>query len=187
VPTSLSRARISATDPVYFISRAESYFLQAEAVARGWTNGTGNDATLYNAGVDASFAQAGVTRPAGLYPYPTSGSFATKLDTIITQKWVALAGTKQGLEAYFERNRTGIPANSAVASPTPTASNGAYTAGGALAPGYIPGQFTYPAQGVTSGGKYPRRLLFPNVERTRNPNTPPQVNILVPVWWDTRP
>ena len=191
VPTTVSRARIAPTAPVYYFSLAEVYFLQAEAVVRGW--GTGDAKALYESGVRASFSQlatemaksfptdtsfadlnqatatALLAPGTGAYAFPTTGTQQEKLKAIITQKWVALAGTYQGLEAYLERNRTDIPKTSAVARTTDA--------------GYVPGEFVYPVEGVTNG-KFAKRLIFPEFERTRNSNTPAQVDITVPVWWD---
>lgn len=150
-PLSVSRALIEPDAPVYFISEAESYFLQAEAALRGW--GTGDAAALYNAGVDASFEQLGVDR-GGRYPFP-GGSFEEQLEAIITQKWVALAGTYQGLEAYLEQLRTGYP-----------------------------DFLDYPVEGVT-GGVFAKRLPLPNIVSQRNPNAPQTpVPITTPIWWD---
>ncbi|MFC5272231.1 SusD/RagB family nutrient-binding outer membrane lipoprotein [Adhaeribacter terreus] len=183
-PLSVSRARISPTAPVYLISEAESYFLQAEAIVRGW--GTGDAQQLYEEGVRASFAQLASDFPevedvaqadvnallAGPYAFPATGSTADKLKAIITQKWVALGGTKQGIEGYIERNRTNIPATSAV--------------GRSTAAGYIPGEFVYPVEGVTGNGKFAKRLLTPETERTRNPNSAGAASktITDQVWWD---
>lgn len=172
VPASVSKVRIGATDPVYFVSVAESYFLQAEAVLRGF--GTGDAQALYEAGVAAAFEQEGLDGTAfysagGPYEFPVAGTVEQKLETIIMQKWVALAGTFQGIESFFEQNRTGYPRISPVA-----ASDAAY----------VPGQLTYSIEGVTPGKQFPRRLLFPDTERSRNPNTPVQVPITEPVWWD---
>ncbi|MBK0401991.1 SusD/RagB family nutrient-binding outer membrane lipoprotein [Adhaeribacter sp. BT258] len=193
-PLSVSRARISPTAPVYLISEAESYFLQAEAVVRGW--GTGDAQQLYEAGVRASYAQlvaefsdvSSVADPildrngrsdstanaklAGVYAFPATGSTADKIKAIITQKWVALGGSKQGIEGYLERNRTNIPATSAVGRSTAT--------------GYIPGEFVYPVEGVTGNGNFAARLLTPETERTRNPNAAGAASktITDKVWWD---
>jgi hypothetical protein len=167
LPASVSRARILPAAPVYFISEAESYFLQAEAALRGF--GTGSAEALYQAGINASFEQLGVARPANSYPFP-AGGFEEMLEAIIQQKWVALAGTKQGVEAFLERNRTNYPRTSPV-----RASN----------PAYVPGQITYPAEAVTVGQAFPKRLLWPSIERTRNrANTPVQEPLTKEVWWD---
>lgn len=172
-PTATSRALINATDPVYFISEAESYFLQAEAVLRGY--GTGDVKGLYDAGVMAAFAKYGLDGTAfvdagGAYEYPASGTMEEQLEAIIVQKWASMAGS-QGLESFEEHNRTGYPKY----SPVP-ASDIAYE----------PGEFTYPIEGVTGNGNWAKRLLFPDTERSRNPNTPAQVPITTKVWWDQK-
>ena len=72
------------------------------------------------------------------------------------------------LEAFFEHNRTGYPRYSAVYSNVA---------------GYIPGQFVYPKNGVTNG-QFAKRLIFPDIERSKNPNTPPEEPVTKKVWWD---
>lgn len=167
----LSTPNLKALDYVYFISAAESYFLQAEAVARYGVSG--NAATLYNSGVQASFTKlnlmwdhdddtttAIVPLPASnytatdsIYEFPSSGTFEEQLEAIITQKWVSMANS-QSLEAFFEQNRTGFP-----------------------------NFYTVAVNNVTSGF-FPRRLTYPQSERLRNPNNVPPVKPLTePVWW----
>ena len=165
-----------ATDPVWFISAAESYFMQAEALER-YFGGAGAP-EMYNAGVTAAFAQAGLSAaaaafiaPGGRYAYPATGSFEQKLEAIITQKWASLPGS-HALEAFFEHNRTGYPAVSPIYSTTP---------------GYIPGRWVYSRNGVTGPGNFPERFPFPDYERSRNRNTPPDANpsfpVIAKVWW----
>jgi hypothetical protein len=156
-----------ATDPVWFISEAESYFMQAEARERYFA-GAGAKA-LYDAGVTAAFEQLGLAPGAlltGAYAYPTTGTFQQKLEAIIVQKWASFPGTHD-LEGFFEKNRTGFPKTSPVYSTDPT---------------YVPGQLVYSKNGVT-GGAFPKRLLFPDIERARNRNTPAEVPITTKVWW----
>ena len=81
------------------MSAAESYFLQAEAVLRGYLSGDAED--LYHAGITASFEYYGVPDAdnAAVTYYSQSGdanvywdnskSFDYKLNLIITQKWCA--------------------------------------------------------------------------------------------------
>src|SRR6185295_3086402 len=132
----------------------------------------GNNAqTLYNQGVTAAFADLGqdasaFIAPGGKYAYPTAGTLDQKIEAIIVQKWASLAYGSHALEAFFERNRTGYPKSSAVYS---TDVN------------YIPGQFVYSFNGVTGIGNYPKRMVFPDVERARNKNTPTEVPITTPV------
>lgn len=157
-----------ATDPVYFISKAESCFMQAEALER-CKGGVGAD-VMYNEGVKAAFAQNSLTPGTlltGAYAYPATGSFDQKLEAIIVQKWLSMVNS-HSLEAFFEQNRTGYPTISAVYS-----TNAAY----------IPGRFVYSANGVTGAGKFPKRFPFPDDERSRNKNTPAEVPITTKVWW----
>lgn len=157
----------SATDPVWFISEAESYFMQAEARERYFAGAGAKE--LYEAGVIAAFGQLGLTPGtllSGNYAYPVGGTFQEKLQAIIVQKWASFPGTHD-LEGFFEQNRTGYPKYSPVYSTSPT---------------YVPGELVYAKNGVT-GGAFPKRLIFPDVERGRNSNTPAEVPVTQKVWW----
>ena len=144
--------------PVIFMSEAESYFLQAEAAARGW--GTGNAEQLYNDGIELSFLYWGLTSAqfntykmqAGV-AFPAAGSTEQKLEAIITQKWVSMNGT-QNVESWTEWRRTGYP-----------------------------DFLTFSATTII-GDKFPTRILYPDSEVTSNPNTPPQKMVTDKVWWD---
>ncbi|WP_316841054.1 SusD/RagB family nutrient-binding outer membrane lipoprotein [Pedobacter gandavensis] len=165
-----SVAAQKATDPVWFISDSESFFMQAEALERYFA-GVGAEA-LYNQGIEASFTASGSSSDGfvgtgELYAYPTAGSFETKLEAIITQKWASLPGS-HALEAFFEQQRTGYPVTSPVYS---------------TADSYIPGQWVYAKNGVTGGGRFPKRLVWPASSRDRNINVPTEVPIYVKVWW----
>jgi hypothetical protein len=158
------------TDPVVFISLAESYFLQAEARERYYA-GAGAKA-LYDAGVLASFTAMGSNgasfiAPGGVYEYPT-GTLEQKIEAIIVQKWISCGYGVHYLEGFFEKNRTGYPKTSPVYS-----TNGAY----------VPGQFVISKNSVLAPGLLPKRLVFPEAEKQANPNTPAQVPLSTPVWW----
>lgn len=160
-----------ATDPVVFISAAESYFLQAEARAR-YFGGNGAKA-LYDEGVLASFASMGKNgssfiAPGGAYEYPSGGTLQQQIEAIIVQKWISFGYGVHYLEGYFERNRTGYPKTSPVYSTDPT---------------YVPGQFVVSKNSVLQPGAFPKRIPIPNEERTGNSNTPPSVPLTTPVWW----
>ncbi len=178
-PDKPSVANQSALEPVRFISAAESYFMQAEAIERYGV--AGNAKEKYDAGVNAAFSQfnfdvkkyGGITFDAtpflvvgGKYEYPVTGNLEEKIEAIITQKWVSCVGS-HSLEAFFETNRTGYPKVSAVIG-----SDDAYVAG----------QLTYSLEGTTSN-QFPKRLVFPDVEINRNPNTPAKVAVTEKVWW----
>jgi hypothetical protein len=159
----------AATDPVQFISGPESFFMQAEARERYFAGDQAQE--LYNAGVTAAFAFYGFDAstfigPGGVYAYPVSGTLDDKIDAIITQKWASLPGS-HSLESWFERNRTGFPLTSPVYSTDPL---------------YKPGQFVVSATSVI-GQAFPKRIVFPDNEVSRNINTPAQVPITSPVWW----
>lgn len=90
---------IAATYPVYFFTKEESYFLQAEAEARYGSAVVAQ--SLYEMGIKASLARYGLASNSFTYPY-------TGVESIIEQKWVASVN-KTSIEAYFDLNRTGYP------------------------------------------------------------------------------
>lgn len=144
--------------PVVFMSAAESYFLQAEAVVRGW--GTGNAQLLYNQAIAASFARWGLSETQAnafisqaSVAFPASGTTEEKIKAIIIQKWASMAGT-QNLEAWTEWRRTGYP------------------------------NFFEVSVSSNIGNKFPARILYPDSEVTRNANTPAQKTVSDKVWWD---
>jgi hypothetical protein len=162
-------------DPVWFISAAESYFLQAEAVARYGVSSSLSATELYQDGIKASFEANGLTdTQATTYytqaaiAYPAAGSLAAQIQAIITQKWVSNAQGTHALESFFDQERTGYPKDSPV-----------YT----TSDSYVVGQWVYSLNGVTTGKLFPKRLIFPESEYTTNKNTPAQVPLTTPVWW----
>jgi len=169
----LSTPKLSGLDPVFLISKSESYFLQSEAIVRGW--GTGSAKTAYDNGISASLEKFGITGadsiygPGSVYAFPASAPLDTLIKKIIVQKWIALANS-QSLESWIEQGRTHFPE----LSPVPT-TNAAY----------ITGQWTVSVNNVT-GNKLPKRLLFPESEIKRNPNTPALRPITDKIWWDTK-
>lgn len=135
---------ITATSPVYFFSKEEVLFLIAEAQARYGTAAAAEAA--YNAGIKASLVSLGLAENAQVYPY-------NGIKSIIEQKWVA-ATNKNGIEAFFDYNRTGYP-------------------------DFLSRSLT----SVFSGNERPRRLFYPGSERKTNANTPDRVALTTPVWW----
>ena len=108
----LEELNVSVLKGALVMPAFESYFLQAEAVQRGWL--TGNVKDLYESGVKASFAYLGLTA-ADATSYLTSAksmadwSVTTdKLTLIIFQKYIAFCGIN-GFESWCEYRRTGIP------------------------------------------------------------------------------
>lgn len=152
---------LSATAPGRLISAAESYYLQAEAVARGWA--TGDAKALFESGIKANFAtllltpaqaQAYIDAPASpASKFPAAGTTEQKVAAIITQKWFSFCGS-QGFEAWNEWRRTGYP--------------------------------TYIKKSQASklgNDNLPGRFIYPQAEVTRNGNFPGVVKIDVKVWW----
>lgn len=109
---------------------AELQFLLAEAAEKGLIDGSAQ--TYYENGVKSSFAYYGLTMPSDYLtrPQPAAyeGTKAERLAKIGLQKWVSLFF--QGMEAWFDWRRTGIPA----LKPGPSNQNG----------DKIPVRFRYP-------------------------------------------
>lgn len=103
--------------PVVLISAAQSNFLQAEAVLKGWVSGDAK--TFYENGIKASFrtllkGKAGdVDTAIAQYIGDSYGNWdsiptGNKLEAIITQKWISMTYT-HSFEAWAEYRRTGFP------------------------------------------------------------------------------
>ncbi|AHM63015.1 hypothetical protein D770_23850 [Flammeovirgaceae bacterium 311] len=133
-----------ATTPSAVMYAAEVYFLRAEGALRGWEMG-GTAQELYNEGIRTSIAQWSSATPAEVEAYinstatpvPTEdkfnspamtnipvlyqegADFETRLEQIITQKWLAVY--PDGREAWAERRRTGYPRGYAVMALRPAA------------------------------------------------------------------
>lgn len=144
-------------------STAESYFLQAEAAARG-LGATGDITSLFTQGVTASFTATGLTI-GNATAYIGSAADANiigattpdaKVKLIITQKYYAMTGL-QGFEAWTEYRRTGYP-NFLVISKA----------------------------SLLGGTLMPQRLLYPNSEAVSNLNFPGLIPVTTPVWWATK-
>ncbi len=155
-PDDISVLYVGPTDPVPFISEAESYFLQAEAAL---IYNLGDPKLMYDLGVLAAFAHFGLDGSSfiasgGAYEYPSAGTQDDKLEAIITQKWASMA-QYQGMEAWTEWRRTGYPAF-----------------------------FAEPVNTVLAAGEYIQRLPFPDSEYRSNSSTPTSPSLTSRVWWD---
>ena len=132
--TAMSSPNVMKDTPVQWMNYAEVCFLRAEGAARGWEMG-GTAEELYNAGIKASFEQYNIAgaeaysqltdkKPAGFVDaaltgkdkaavssvtikWSESATLETKLERIITQKWIAM--WPNGQEAWSEYRRTGYP------------------------------------------------------------------------------
>lgn len=161
-------ANAGKTAPVIFISTSESYFLQAEAALYGWG---GDPQELYESGITSSLEYWNEEIHEVL-----DGDEPVKLDSIVEvfidstvafpsgsqeEKLEAIITQKwvamtgmQNLEAWTEFRRTGYPS------------------------------FLIVSLNSKIGNKFPTRLLYPDSESTRNPNTPPQKPVDERMWWD---
>ncbi len=120
-----------ANQPFGVIMAAEAWFLRAEGALKGWNMGAGTAQTFYEAGINSSMRQWGITDAAAIAAYTSGNSTpialtdvvnsppltnipvawsadaSKQLEQIITQKWLAL--WPDGLEAWAEYRRTGFP------------------------------------------------------------------------------
>lgn len=122
---------ITPETPAILMTAAEIWFLRAEAALRGWTGENAGD--CYRKGIATSFAQWDVSMEDYLnserLPVDYIDAFSpennieahckittqwedtdtpeTKLEKIITQKWIAMF--PEGCEAWAEQRRTGYP------------------------------------------------------------------------------
>lgn len=99
--------------PMTLFTAAESYFLQAEAVERGFLSGDADE--LYESGIAASFALLGVKDPnsataanEAVDEYIASVPYDGEISTIIREKYIASVGYS-GFEAWCDYRRTGFP------------------------------------------------------------------------------
>ncbi|MGL5318784.1 MAG: SusD/RagB family nutrient-binding outer membrane lipoprotein [Bacteroidales bacterium] len=167
--TQVSIVKLDPTDAVYFMSAAEVSFLKAEAYAR--LNDAAKAKTNYEEGVTLAFERWGedattFIATGGAYAFDAANT-NSMLTCILTQKWIA-ATRCQAWDAWFDINRTGIPAL------------------GTTFPGeteYVWGQLT-PCIGTTIGaGQFPRRLLIPKSSSDYNPNAPKVIPLQDKQWW----
>lgn len=142
----------AASQGAPLMTAAESYFVQAEAVVRGYLT-AGNAQTLYQQGITASYEYLGVGGSSGspdalaqAYYSQTGvmnvswpGTTADQIQTILTQKWAALNGISNA-EAWNDWRRTGFPNVPLSKSPT-----------------------------LAAGSHIPYRYYYPNEEPTENP------------------
>nr|WP_121273651.1 RagB/SusD family nutrient uptake outer membrane protein [Pedobacter schmidteae] len=119
------------SDPLLWMMASEVSFLKSEGALRGWTmNGTAQQ--FYEQGISLSFAQYNVSGSLAAYiadntkkqvayniapaspavstitiKWNEADVFSTKLERLMTQKWIALYPL--GQEAWSEQRRTGFP------------------------------------------------------------------------------
>ena len=97
----------AATAPGVLMTYAELMFIKAEMAYKGIAS-AGNAAANYKEAITASFKQYNLTVSPDYLATNALKSGADGYTQIMEQKWIALFG--QGLEAWTEYRRTGIPA-----------------------------------------------------------------------------
>jgi hypothetical protein len=156
----------SFSQPAVVMLAAESYFLQSEAVLRGWITVSGETAqSLYEKGVTASFTYLGLSASQATTYFSQSGNkkttwaatagFQEQLALIIRQKWAAETWINE-LEPYNDYRRLHLPADIPLSS-----SN-------------------------LSTGIFPNRLLYPQREYDVNSKNVLLQGTITPgnkVWW----
>lgn len=170
--TTTSRAVLAATDPVYLMSAAESYFLQAECYVLD--NKLAEAKAKYDLGVTAAFDRWGLGSSAaaflavgGKYEFDTT-SEQTMKECVWRQKWIA-AVRSQAWDSFFEINRTGYPVYGTVDT-----RSGSYVVGN-LAPSI---------NTILPAGEFPRRLIYPKSSTDFNPNAPQtSIPMQTKMWW----
>lgn len=106
------------TSPIFIVKASSVLLARAEAADRGWT--TEVTATVYTAGVNASFEQWGLAVPAASYFLNANvalGAAGTNLPQIATQQYVAYF--PDGVQGWSTWRKTGYP----VLSPAPDGTN----------------------------------------------------------------
>ncbi|MEZ4987117.1 MAG: SusD/RagB family nutrient-binding outer membrane lipoprotein [Saprospiraceae bacterium] len=178
-------ARVGET-PQNILHASEVYFIRAEGALKGWNMG-GSAQELYNAGIDASMRQWGITDNAAIQAYQNLESTpvapqdflnspalnnapvkwaadeATQRLQIATQKWLALF--PDGIEAWADMRRSGLP----VLYPVANSDNG-----------------------DLPNGERPRRIPFIDYEKNTNSDAVEAAASLLggpdkattPLWWD---
>lgn len=151
--------------PAYLISAAESFFLQSEAILKGFLPGSSSGAkSAYEAGIIESFKLDGSTVAEAQNYFGNSTNPLVnwnlavianrQFEAIITQKWIANNGIN-GLECWTELRRTGFPTG------TPIGINN------------------------VSGGKPPLRLPYVQSEKAANQANIPVVDIFnTKIFWE---
>lgn len=99
---------VDSSQDGYIMTSAEAFFLLAEAYERGYL--TGDPATAYNNGIQASFDLLGSTNAPAYYGNPSISYAAStnKIESIMTQKWIAVNGIN-AIESWIDYTRTGFP------------------------------------------------------------------------------
>ncbi|EIA10303.1 SusD/RagB family nutrient-binding outer membrane lipoprotein [Flavobacterium frigoris] len=169
-----ARPKVTATTPVYLLTVAESYFLQAEALIR--YSGQSGAKEKYNLGVENSFKTYGLattgattlTATGAAYEFITGLGTEQAVRQVMIQKWAALANVNN-IEAYIETTRTKFP--EVVTFGTQD---------------YSKGNRVPSLTSILTAKTVPSILFYPQNEVDRNTNITQRTSITQKVWWDQK-
>lgn len=152
-----------ADKPVILMSPWEVWFLRAEADAR--YNTSDNGVAAFTSAVTSNFTYMGLASNAAAYitslNYASLSTLDEKLDVIGIQKWISLNGTQED-EGWIETRRFDRPASRL----------------------FTDGIFQSPPDSVLASGIFPSTWLYPESERSLNPNALPQRKNTDAIFWD---
>ena len=149
------------SNSVILMSPWEVWFLRAEAAAR---YGTSDDETVaFENAIDLNFTYLGLdgTSYISSLGYSSSAPLNDKLDMIGVQKWISLNGTQED-EGWIEARRFDRPDSRL----------------------FTDGIWQTPPLSVLPDGEFPSAWLYPETERSLNPNAPAQRTITDNIFWD---
>ncbi len=176
----LCRPIVTYDTPAMLIAVCETEFLLAEYYAN---NGSNSEAQAhYEAAIEASFAQAGVSGASDIYGGSTYAWDSSKaIELIAVQKWIALAGFN-GFEAWCEVRRLGYPAfdSSITGESIFVEATGDYDDSP-----YTPGTLYTPTKVDSEVGSNAtiQRYKYPESSTSTNSNVPETKSLNVPIFW----
>ena len=142
------------------ISPWEVWFLRAEAAARYGT--ADDDADAFSTAIALNFENIGIGGASGyISSLNYGGSMDEKLNLIGIQKWISFNGTQED-QGWIESRRFDRPGNRI----------------------FTEGIFQNPPLSVLPAGTFPSTWLYPESERSLNPNAPAQRAITDKLFWD---
>lgn len=153
----------SETNPVILMSPWEVWFLRAEAAAR--YNTSDDEEMAFETAIELNFRYMGIEDEASSYisslNYSSSDDLVARIDRIAVQKWISLNGTQED-EGWIEARRFDRPESRL----------------------FTNGIWQDPPLSVLSNGTFPSAWLYPESERSLNPNAEPQRTITDNIFWD---
>lgn len=153
----------SETNPVILMSPWEVWFLRAEAAARYGTND--DEEMAFETAIELNFSYMGIEDEASSYinslNYSSSDALVDRIDEIAVQKWISLNGTQED-EGWIEARRFDRPESRL----------------------FTDGIWQTPPLSVLNDGTFPSAWLYPESERSLNPNAPAQRTLTDNIFWD---